>query len=326
MDEIDDKSDSEEVMELLEIIDRLDESADVLPVAAIQAARQQRDAITPLLIELLEAAAHDWHRGLEVESNGHLYAIYLLAEFRATEAWPAVLAVSSLPGEGPFDLYGDTITEDLAYILAAVLGDRTEPLDEMIVDRDLNLYVRWQAIDGLLFQFLDGVVTRESVVERLVSHLEWAIEAGDELTEAIVLRLSDLGVESALPLIETAFSMGLVSPDMIDLESIQETIACGDMGFLETIAGLRRPDDMIPYMSNWAMFQEGVDGDTDSFDFSSLKRMDDGCDDAAYHLENTSTIRYESAKIGRNEACPCGSGKKYKKCCGAPGKEKPTQE
>jgi len=22
------------------------------------------------------------------------------------------------------------------------------------------------------------------------------------------------------------------------------------------------------------------------------------------------------AKIGRNEPCPCGSGKKYKKCCG----------
>jgi preprotein translocase subunit SecA len=24
-----------------------------------------------------------------------------------------------------------------------------------------------------------------------------------------------------------------------------------------------------------------------------------------------------SAKIGRNDSCPCGSGKKYKKCCGA---------
>jgi SWIM/SEC-C metal-binding protein len=23
------------------------------------------------------------------------------------------------------------------------------------------------------------------------------------------------------------------------------------------------------------------------------------------------------AKVGRNEPCPCGSGKKYKKCCGA---------
>lgn len=27
-------------------------------------------------------------------------------------------------------------------------------------------------------------------------------------------------------------------------------------------------------------------------------------------------------KIGPNDPCPCGSGKKYKKCCGAPGKEK----
>jgi len=24
-----------------------------------------------------------------------------------------------------------------------------------------------------------------------------------------------------------------------------------------------------------------------------------------------------AAKIGRNDPCPCGSGKKYKKCCGA---------
>ncbi|MQC48523.1 MAG: hypothetical protein DWG77_05440 [Chloroflexi bacterium] len=25
------------------------------------------------------------------------------------------------------------------------------------------------------------------------------------------------------------------------------------------------------------------------------------------------------AKVGRNQACPCGSGKKYKFCHGAPG-------
>jgi len=24
-----------------------------------------------------------------------------------------------------------------------------------------------------------------------------------------------------------------------------------------------------------------------------------------------------SSKVGRNDPCPCGSGKKYKKCCGA---------
>jgi len=37
------------------------------------------------------------------------------------------------------------------------------------------------------------------------------------------------------------------------------------------------------------------------------------------------TIRKEK-KIGPNDPCPCGSGKKYKKCCGAPGKEKKEEE
>ena len=29
------------------------------------------------------------------------------------------------------------------------------------------------------------------------------------------------------------------------------------------------------------------------------------------------TIRRETPKVGRNDPCPCGSGKKFKKCCGA---------
>ena len=28
-------------------------------------------------------------------------------------------------------------------------------------------------------------------------------------------------------------------------------------------------------------------------------------------------FRRETPKVGRNDPCPCGSGKKYKKCCGA---------
>ena len=27
--------------------------------------------------------------------------------------------------------------------------------------------------------------------------------------------------------------------------------------------------------------------------------------------------RYEGRKVGRNEPCPCGSGKKFKRCCGS---------
>ena len=32
------------------------------------------------------------------------------------------------------------------------------------------------------------------------------------------------------------------------------------------------------------------------------------------------TIRRAESKTGRNDPCPCGSGKKFKQCCGAPGK------
>ena len=39
---------------------------------------------------------------------------------------------------------------------------------------------------------------------------------------------------------------------------------------------------------------------------------------SASHGENTpkTPIKREAAKVGRNDPCPCGSGKKYKKCCG----------
>jgi preprotein translocase subunit SecA len=40
---------------------------------------------------------------------------------------------------------------------------------------------------------------------------------------------------------------------------------------------------------------------------------------AAGRSTQTKTIKREQAKVGRNDPCPCGSGKKYKKCCGQTG-------
>jgi len=45
--------------------------------------------------------------------------------------------------------------------------------------------------------------------------------------------------------------------------------------------------------------------------FDELEEEDDPED----LMEGTGPVRAE--KVGRNEPCPCGSGKKYKKCCGA---------
>ena len=38
--------------------------------------------------------------------------------------------------------------------------------------------------------------------------------------------------------------------------------------------------------------------------------------DGGLFPEKVATFRREAPKVGRNDPCPCGSGKKYKKCCG----------
>ena len=37
------------------------------------------------------------------------------------------------------------------------------------------------------------------------------------------------------------------------------------------------------------------------------------------HLSSEEIIPVAQKKIARNEPCPCGSGKKYKQCCGKSG-------
>ena len=44
------------------------------------------------------------------------------------------------------------------------------------------------------------------------------------------------------------------------------------------------------------------------FSESELKKL--------YKEQKESTTIRKGKKIGRNDPCPCGSGKKYKKCCG----------
>lgn len=43
----------------------------------------------------------------------------------------------------------------------------------------------------------------------------------------------------------------------------------------------------------------------------------EGEGDHHHHHPKIETVVRESEKIGRNDPCPCGSGKKYKKCCAA---------
>ncbi|WP_232901033.1 SEC-C metal-binding domain-containing protein, partial [Lysinibacillus fusiformis] len=55
------------------------------------------------------------------------------------------------------------------------------------------------------------------------------------------------------------------------------------------------------------------DYDIHYYDFSLIKDPFEDIDPQIF--ESTSAI--ENKNVGRNEPCPCQSGKKYKKCCGA---------
>ena len=44
-----------------------------------------------------------------------------------------------------------------------------------------------------------------------------------------------------------------------------------------------------------------------------------GCDHDHDHAHVPQPYVREQPKVGRNEPCVCGSGKKFKKCCGSAG-------
>jgi uncharacterized protein YecA (UPF0149 family) len=39
-------------------------------------------------------------------------------------------------------------------------------------------------------------------------------------------------------------------------------------------------------------------------------------EEAVYRRQEAYASLHAAIKVGRNDPCPCGSGKKYKKCCG----------
>jgi uncharacterized protein len=45
--------------------------------------------------------------------------------------------------------------------------------------------------------------------------------------------------------------------------------------------------------------------------------VQDVYDCLAAHRPKAEPVRREAPKVGRNDPCPCGSGKKFKRCCGA---------
>jgi len=104
-----------------ETLSRLERNEGHFPEVAIREAIAHRNEIIPPLLEVLEAVARG-PRSFAGDRDRmiHIYAMYLLAQFRETRTYLLLVQIFSAPGELPMDLAGHVVTEDLGSILASV--------------------------------------------------------------------------------------------------------------------------------------------------------------------------------------------------------------
>jgi preprotein translocase subunit SecA len=167
-------------------------------------------------------------------------------------------------------------------------------------------------------------MTREQAVRRLREHLGHAITNRDaSVASGLVAELVSYAPQEALDEIKEAFRRGLVDCGIVDLDLVQRSIAEGDSRFQKELKYCRPTgvQDTVAELSSWASFREEENSRNGTYRTpASATMLDDqrGADlDDEGRREPLSTIRNTARKIGRNDPCPCGSGKKYKKCCGA---------
>lgn len=83
-------------------------------------------------------------------------------------------------------------------------------------------------------------------------------------------------------------------------------------------------DLLYPIMALGGIFDEDEGEPLVTFEDSELEVFKDELPEAVLAVYNywqakanaPTTVRREAGKPGRNDPCPCGSGKKYKQCCG----------
>lgn len=284
-------------MELSEILKTLEYDNDIPPVEAIKEAMKLREEITPGLLEFLEFTCEN-AEALPEGHSGVSYAAYLLAYFREPKALEPFLRILSLPGDMPFEILGDIPTQDGHRIIASCYGGDLGPIKALIENPRANEYCRGAGVDSLVDLYVNGVLSRSDVL----GYLRWLLQEGLEREpslawDSVVSAATDIFPEALLPEIKAAHQEDLWG-ELLNLDYVHEEMA---KGFEQTLQKLQKDPsrqfigNVLREISWWSLFSDSRQKDRDFLP-----------------APDTST---SERKIGRNDPCPCGSGKKYKKCC-----------
>lgn len=273
------------------------------PSEAIEAAITHRDEAIPHLLHALEWAEQHAEEATETEPSYmlHLYALYLLAQFQETRAFPLIIRLFRHPKYEA--LTGDVVSEDLHRILASTCGGDLEPIKTLIEDSSLDEWVRNAAVRSLAVHVHSAGGSLDVLSAHIGTLFAGKLEREPSSTwDALVSVCTDFGMSEHLPAIRAAYAEELCDSFFDRLEDVEIEIR-QPLGSSQRVrwTSYELIQDAVTEMGDWHCFQEPT----------YRKRFAEG--------DLSAPVEREQPKIGRNDPCPCLSGKKYKKCCGSGG-------
>jgi hypothetical protein len=265
------------------------------PREALESADGHRSVLVEPLLRAIDSALASPSTASPEETNLFSYALYLLAKWREPRAYPYIVRWLSLPGEAPFDIGGDIVTEDGGRILAAVCDGDLGPIKALVVDRSANQYGRSAGVSALALLAAWAEVPPESIITTLL----WLAREGLErepgqVWNTLAADSADIEAVQLFPELRRAFADGLIEPRFMSPTELDDVEAAPVGSVLEATRERQPPiDDVVEATAWW------------------------GRDQRAPQSAGAVETYRAPPKVGRNEPCPCGSGKKFKKCCGA---------
>jgi hypothetical protein len=302
-----------EIMGTEEILRQIERWTGRFAREAVEAAVIRQEEIALELLRILESTVK---RAREIDAEGgymaHLYAIFLLAQFREPRAYPLLTQFALLDGDLLHSLCGDFITESLGRVLASVSGGDTSGIRSIIENERADEWARGAALVGITTLVAEGQQSRGAAIGYFAELFRGGLERRpSEVWNSLVASSCDVYPAELLDDIKQAYREGLVNPGNIGIEDVKCDLALGESRVLARLAANphhRMVRSTVDEMGWWACFQKDREEAVrlhESFDWN---RIESG---SAAGMPGQRTIE----KVGRNESCPCGSGKKYKKCC-----------
>jgi hypothetical protein len=315
-------------METPEIVRTLSIQHNTFPKEAVQAAIEKKEEMIPELIGMLQYIINNEDEDIDSTYWGHMFAVYLLAQFRAKEAYPLVIELLELPESRLELLFGDF--GGLDSVMASVSCGDMSLIKQLIENRNADDYIRCSSQDALVTLYVKDLVSREDLIRYYKELFEGRLEKEPTVVwDILVDYCLMIHADELIDQIMDAFDAGLVWEGSISKADVLKAFAIDKEIAIEKLknnCSYHLIDDVIEEMSSWDCFNEDnlnedeiadqlLENASKLISEEDVQKFKKRKEKYYYDPPPSEPIRTEP-KIGRNQPCPCGSGKKYKKCCG----------